>query len=252
MPASEIYLSNKYNIKKKLGKEIFNMIVKIYNVDSNLLYYIKKEIIPLYDTMKFDCDHKRDHIYETVSNAFNIAAKLKKADKDKLNPNIILCCCVYHDIGMIYGDENDYNIHSARIVQGDPKLKAFFKDGEIKIISDAVFDGKNKPPQNPKTIYGSILCDANILSRTSLEHMMERAYNFLKTNSPEFEDDEEKIDEIHRYLNKSYGKEETTNLFLAESEKILRRVVLQNTPIIKNKKLLKKVYNEHKNSWKER
>jgi len=121
-------------------------------IAKSLRQYIEAEIIPRYDT--FDKAHRRDHV-ETV-----IDQGLKLSVYYDVDPNIIYAAAAYHDTGLVDG-RDVHHLSSGRIIREDAHLKQWFSDEEIEIIAQAAEDHRASNRQGPRTIYGSILAEAD-------------------------------------------------------------------------------------------
>ena len=116
--------------------------------------YIQQEILPQYDA--FDGGHKRDHA-ETV-----IAESLKLARAYDADETMAYVIAAYHDLGLKF-DREKHHIHSGEILMADENLRKWFTKEQLMTMRDAVEDHRASGKNPPRTIYGSIVAEADRL-----------------------------------------------------------------------------------------
>ncbi|MBR5332773.1 MAG: HD domain-containing protein [Muribaculaceae bacterium] len=114
--------------------------------------YIEKEIIPRYD--KFDAGHRRDHVLVVIEQSLNLAQYYD------VDVNMVYAIAAYHDTGLIAGREQ-HHIVSGEIVHNDGWLREWFDAKQIEIIIEAVVDHRASNSQEPRSIYGKIVAEAD-------------------------------------------------------------------------------------------
>ena len=77
-----------------------------------------------------------------------------------MDPNIIYAAAAYHDTGLVEG-RDVHHMASGRIVREDSRLRQWFSEEEIETIAQAAEDHRASNRQGPRTIYGSILAEAD-------------------------------------------------------------------------------------------
>ena len=120
--------------------------------DLALDIYIQQSILPQYDA--FDGGHKRDHA-KTV-----ICESLKLARANNADETMAYVIAAYHDLGLKFDREN-HHIHSGEILMADKALKQWFTDEQLLIMRDAVEDHRASGKNQPRTIYGAIVAEAD-------------------------------------------------------------------------------------------
>lgn len=145
-------------------------------VNPKLIEYMEKEIFPIYRT--FDKGHDLKHIKSVITRAFELAEGI-----DNLDANLVYASAALHDIG-IQVERKNHALHSAEFVRRNSKLKEFFSEDEIKIISEAVEDHSTSRGVEPRSIYGKIVCDAD--KDNNIEISLLRAYEFTKRYFPDY------------------------------------------------------------------
>lgn len=150
------------------------------NVNPRLIEYMETEIFPIYRT--FDKGHDLNHIRSVITRAFELAEGI-----NNLNANLVYASAALHDIG-IQVERKNHALHSAEFVRNNPKLREFFSQDEIKIISEAVEDHSTSRGVEPRSIYGKIVCDAD--KDNNIEISLLRAYEFTKKYFPDYTQEE--------------------------------------------------------------
>ena len=133
---------------------IENGVGRIIDKPEELLLdvYIQQSILPQYDN--FDGGHKRDHA-ETV-----IRESLKLARACDANETMSYVIAAYHDLGLKF-DREKHHIHSGEILMADENLRKWFTEEQLLTMRDAVEDHRASGKNPPRTIYGSIVAEAD-------------------------------------------------------------------------------------------
>lgn len=143
-------------------------------LNQELVRYIEDEIIPRYAS--FDRAHREDHVRKVIEEAMNMSAYY---DVDE---NVLYAAAAFHDTGLVDGREV-HHLSSGRIVREDPSLRKWFTSGQIETIAQAAEDHRASNGNEPRSIYGRIVAEADrdiepmrILRRTvqyGMEHYPE-------------------------------------------------------------------------------
>ena len=130
--------------------------------------------------MLFDKAHNIEHVDKVINNSMSIAKDLK------VNINMVYVIAAYHDIGLIKGCDN-HEKTSAEFLLLDSKLKDWFSEDEIRIMSEAVEDHRASSSCEPRSIYGKIVSEADrdidyitILTRT-IQYSLDNFPNYTYT-----------------------------------------------------------------------
>ncbi len=121
-------------------------------MNTELKAYIEKNIIPRYEA--FDKAHQIDHV-NTV-----IAQSLELARYYEVDMNMVYTIAAYHDTGLAEG-RDIHHIASARIIRSDIRLREWFTPGQIETMADAAEDHRASNRNEPRTIYGRIVAEAD-------------------------------------------------------------------------------------------
>ena len=156
--------------------------------------YIENVIFKEYE--KNEIGHGINHIKYVIRRSLMFAKDIKN-----INLEMVYVVAAYHDIGHHIDAKNHEEI-SAGILLNDNKLKEFFNEEEINIMSIAVMDHRSSSDIIPRNIYGKIVSSAD--RNTSVDKTLERCYCYNKKHHSELTK-EEIIEECRLFLLKKYG-----------------------------------------------
>ena len=94
-------------------------------MNSRLVEYIEREIIPLY--LSFDKAHQTEHVDEVIKRS------LELAEHYDVNINMVYTIAAYHDTGLTVGRER-HHIVSGEILEADLELRRYFTAEQIAIM----------------------------------------------------------------------------------------------------------------------
>ena len=114
--------------------------------------YIEQTILPQYDA--FDGGHKRDHA-EAV-----IRESLKLASEHHADEQMAYVIAAYQDLGLRF-DREKHHIYSGEILMADKTLRQWFTEEQLLVMRDAVEDHRASGKNQPRTIYGAIVAEAD-------------------------------------------------------------------------------------------
>ena len=114
--------------------------------------YIEQQILPRYAA--FDKGHQRDHAESVIQESL-VLAKEYGADLD-----MAYTIAAFHDLGLEIAREL-HHIHSGEILMADSILPQFFTEEQRCTMRDAVEDHRASSKHAPRTIYGSIVAEAD-------------------------------------------------------------------------------------------
>ena len=167
-----------------------------------------------------------------------IAQGLQLSSHYDVDPNIIYAAAAYHDTGLVEG-RDVHHMASGRIVREDAHLKQWFSDEEIETIAQAAEDHRASNRQGPRTIYGSILAEAD---RVIDPHkIIRRTIQYGISNYPEL-DMEGHWERTVEHLLEKYAEGGYLRLWIPESPNAARLKELRS--IIKDRVLLRKIFEE--------
>ena len=114
--------------------------------------YLEEEIFPLYE--HFDAAHQLDHARTVVNES------LKLAPYYEVDTNMVYTIAAYHDVGLCQGREHHHQV-SAQMMQADMRLREWFTEEQISVMSQAVEDHRASNQHPPRSIYGKIVAEAD-------------------------------------------------------------------------------------------
>lgn len=194
----QIYeLLEKYKDSKKIRifksrEEADKYLLKIIN--PNLKQYIKNLIEYNYNLN--DKGHGVEHAEYVINRSMNFADQI-----ENINYEMVYVIAAYHDIAHNIDAKNHETI-SAEMLRKDEKLKEFFSNEQIKIMSEAIEDHRSSMETEPRSIYGKIVSSAD--RNTSVEVTLVRCYSYNRRHFPEL-NEEEVIEECRKFLLKKFG-----------------------------------------------
>ena len=163
-------------------------------LNKELVEYIENNIFPSYE--KNDLGHGIDHIKSVIDRSMKFADMV-----DNINYDMVYVIASYHDIGH-YIDAKNHEKVSSEMLLKDKKLKKFFNDEDIRIMSEAVEDHRASLEGEPRSIYGKIVssADRNVL----IDVPLMRTYEYRKVHNPN-ETLDEIIEESRQHILDKFG-----------------------------------------------
>jgi len=150
-------------------------MMKFVNMlNKDLVRYVEDKIIPRYAA--FDKAHREDHVRKVIEEAMIISVHYDVVE------NVLYAAAAFHDTGLVDGRET-HHLSSGRIIREDPNLRRWFTSEQIETIAQAAEDHRASNGNEPRSIYGRIVAEADrdiepmrILRRTvqyGMEHYPE-------------------------------------------------------------------------------
>lgn len=171
-------------------------------MNNELRKYIEENIIVQYKD--FDGGHNIDHVTSVIENSLIIAE-----DYD-VNVDMVYVIAAYHDIGIKYG-RIDHEITSARELMNDKEICKYFSIQDLDIMQQAIKDHRASNKNEPKTIYGAIVSEAD--RDISLKTVLKRTVQYGLHNYPKLSK-EMHYDRALNHLVDKYGKDGYIKLWL--------------------------------------
>ena len=175
-------------------------ILEKYFLNSKLVEYIKREVLPKYDAN--DLGHGIDHILYVISRSFRFAKLVPD-----INLDMVYVIAAYHDIGHNI-DADNHEVVSAGILSNDVNLKKYFTEDEIQTMVEAVEDHRASLDGEPRSIYGKIVSSAD--RNTLVEVPLKRTYSYRVEHFPDASL-EQIIEESREHLQNKFGREGYAN-----------------------------------------
>ena len=165
-----------------------------YNINDDLKKYID-EIVNYHYNLN-DKGHGIEHAKYVIDRSLKFADEI-----DDINYEMVYVVAAYHDVAH-HIDAKNHEVLSAQMLKEDEKLKTFFTDEQIQIMSEAVEDHRSSLETDPRTVYGKIVSSAD--RNTSVEVTLKRCYSYNKKHSPDL-NESELIEKCRQFLLGKFG-----------------------------------------------
>ena len=213
------------------------------NIDASLVKELTLKVKPIYE--KSDISHNMEfHIQPVIRYALQIAEAISINRKENINYNIVFAAAILHDITRPTDKEN-HELSGGKVVR---KLHSFlskwFNNAEIEIIAQAVEDHRASSKDNPRTIYGEIISDADRMSSFSIDVLITRTWYFRRNNSPELNTKEKIFESMYNHMVDKYGEGGYAKLLTLEANKIAKLAYNKLQNIIANKEKVHEIFND--------
>jgi len=174
-------------------------------IPEDLKEYIEAVIIPRYDG--FDSGHSRGHVHAVINQAIEFCRYYD------VNQSMVYTAAAYHDTGLVE-DRKIHHLVSGRIVREDGALRKWFSEDQIEIIAQAAEDHRASSDQEPRTIYGKIIAEAD--RQIVPEIVLKRAIQYGLRHYPEL-DKERHWTRALEHLQAKYAEGGYLKLWIPES-----------------------------------
>ncbi len=121
-------------------------------IDERLKNYVETAVLPRYEA--FDRGHDRTHVERVI------AESLALAQNYDVDTNMVYVVAAYHDVGLPQGRER-HHIYSAELLLADKNLRRWFSAADLRLMADAIEDHRASGSRPPRSIYGSIVAEAD-------------------------------------------------------------------------------------------
>lgn len=184
--------------------------------------YIYERIVPEY--AGFDPAHREDHAIAVIDNSIKLYLTAPDNIRVGINPEILFTAAACHDLGRINGKEN-HHIDSGKIIRADSNLTQWFDEEQIGLIAEAAEDHRASNGNEPRSIYGKIVAEADRL--IDPETIIRRTLQYGLYNYPEL-DIPGQIERAIKHLNNKYGANGYLKLWIPWSDNARRLSELRN------------------------
>lgn len=167
-----------------------------YGIRDDLKKYIK-ELINYHYNLN-DKGHGVEHAEYVINRSLKFANEI-----NDINYEMVYVIAAYHDVAH-HIDAKNHEVLSAQMLIKDEKLKKYFTDEQIKIMSEAVEDHRSSLETEPRSIYGKIVSSAD--RNTSVEVTLKRCYSYNKKHSQNLMENEV-IEKCRRFLLEKFGED---------------------------------------------
>jgi metal-dependent phosphohydrolase len=172
----------------------YEAMIEKYKIKLELIKYIEQIVNYHYNLN--DKGHGVEHAKYVINRSFEFAYQV-----ESINLEMVYVIAAYHDVAH-HIDAKNHETISAKMLMGDKKLKDFFTDEQIKIMSEAVEDHRSSMETEPRSIYGKIVSSAD--RNTSVEVTLKRCYSYNRRHFSELKESEI-IEECRKFLLKKFG-----------------------------------------------
>lgn len=172
----------------------YEAMIEKYKIKLELIKYIEQIVNYHYNLN--DKGHGVEHAKYVINRSFEFAYQV-----ESINLEMVYVIAAYHDVAH-HIDAKNHETISAKMLMEDKKLKDFFTDEQIKIMSEAVEDHRSSMETEPRSIYGKIVSSAD--RNTSVEVTLKRCYSYNRRHFSELKESEI-IEECRKFLLKKFG-----------------------------------------------
>ena len=197
-------------------------------INPELKEYIEKEILPRYD--HFDAAHRRDHAIAVINRSLELCKDFE------VDIQMAYAIAAYHDTGLIEGREHHHTV-SARIIRQDKHLRRWFSEEQISTIADATEDHRASAKNEPRSIYGRIIAEAD--RQIEPHNIIRRTIQYGLTNYPHLNTEGHWTRTVE-HLEEKYAEGGYLKLWIPDSENGRQLTVLRK--IIADKAHLRQIF----------
>lgn len=167
--------------------------------------YVETEIIPRY--AYFDKAHSIEHVRAVIERAMALTKFYDVSD------DMVYVAAAYHDTGLVEG-RDFHHTASARIIREESALRQWFKPEEIETIAQAAEDHRASAANEPRSIYGKIIAEAD--RHIEPETVIRRCIQYGLAHEPE-KNRREQFQRALCHLRDKYGDNGYLKLWIPES-----------------------------------
>ena len=175
-------------------------------VNEELRLYIEQEIIPRYD--HFDAAHQRDHVEAVIERS------MKLAQYYPVDHNMVYAIAAYHDTGLTEGRDT-HHLVSGIIIRNDQHLHQWFNEEQISTIAQAAEDHRASAKNEPRSIYGKIVAEADRLINPYTVCL--RTVQYSLSHYPDY-NKEQHYQRFKQHLDEKYSDHGYLKLWIPESD----------------------------------
>ncbi|MBR1621425.1 MAG: HD domain-containing protein [Prevotella sp.] len=172
----------------------------------DLMRFVETQILPRY--AQFDKAHNLSHANRVIKRSLDIAKKMGA------DINMVYVVAAYHDLGL-EGPRAIHHVTSSRILKNDSRLKQWFSQEQIRIMSEAVEDHRASASHAPRSLYGKIVAEAD--RDLNPEVVITRTIQFGLDNYPD-KDKEEQWKRFCQHMQSKYSRNGYIKLWIHGSE----------------------------------
>jgi uncharacterized protein len=203
----------------------------INTVNQELVDYIERNILPLYD--HFDKAHQRDHVQMVIRQSMALAAQLE------VEADMVFAIAAYHDVGLCEGRER-HHLVSAQMLLADVELRKWFSESQLQTMAEAVEDHRASSDHEPRTLYGRIVAEADRF--IDPDTIIRRTVQYGLEHYPEL-DKELHYERTLQHLHEKYGRNGYLHLWFDNSPNAERLEKLRQ--IMEDERVLREIFEKH-------
>lgn len=176
-------------------------------INPEIVEYIECEILPRYN--HFDEAHKVEHVRAVIADSIMLAGNCG------VDVSMAYVIAAYHDTGMVDGREM-HHLASGRIMMADRNLQRWFTAEQIHTMKEAVEDHRASGKNEPRSIYGKIVADAD--REIGNLQPLRRTIQYGLKNYPEL-DREGHYRRFYEHMREKYARGGYMHLWLQNTDK---------------------------------
>ncbi len=195
-----------------------------------LARFLETEVIPRYAA--FDKAHREDHARTVIARALDLAARYP------VDADMVRTAAACHDLGLACGRER-HHLESGRIIREMKELRRWFSEEQIETIAQAAEDHRASAEQEPRSIYGRIVAEADRLIVP--EQIVRRTIQYGLAHYPELPR-EEQWNRTLEHLHEKYAEGGYLRLWIPESPNA--EALSRLRALIRDEKTLRPLFEE--------
>lgn len=200
-------------------------------VNQELVEYVERNIIPLYD--HFDKAHQRDHVQMVIRQSMELAERME------VDANMVYAIAAYHDVGLCEGRER-HHLVSAQMLLADTELRKWFTESQLRTMAEAVEDHRASSDHAPRSLYGRMVAEADRFINP--DTIIRRTVQYGLEHYPEL-DKESHYERTLQHLHEKYGRNGYLHLWFDDSPNAERLEQLRT--IMEDENKLREIFEKH-------
>ena len=193
-------------------------------IPETLEKYLYGEIVPRYAA--FDAAHREDHALTVMEQSMKLladrsgwlAGNPEPQWAVEVDPTMLLTAAACHDLGLS-GGRDRHHLDSGVIIRADKRLREWFDQEQIEVISQAAEDHRASGKTPPRSIYGMLVAEADrVIDGPTI---IVRTLQYGMKHYPDL-DRQGHIDRAVAHLREKYGYGGYLRLWIPWSDNALR------------------------------
>ena len=189
----------------KFVSDKLSNVAGMIKVNEEVHQYIMDKIYPMYEDFgrSHDCFHF-SVVYKTA---------LTLSQHFDVDQDMIAMAAACHDIGLSEGREH-HHLVSGRLIRENQDLRKWFTEEQIETIAQAAEDHRASAHDEPRSIYGKIIADADHLA--SMGSVIRRTVDFSLEHYPDLDREGHWL-RCREHLREKYGDGGYLKVWLPEA-----------------------------------